>query len=388
MPPRQRTRKPPDKPLVEQVLEEQPQADNPLLDPPVRLFLPTGCAVLNCVLSDRVDGGWPCGRIVNPIGDSDTCKTVMAMGALAEAAGLRAFDKHRLIYLDEEASVTCQPLFGSRLKRIGLLTPDAEDPQYRAPETIEELHYFLLDRLDEGPFICVVDSFDALPSRQELEETKTTKKIVEAARKKADEQEEETESGQQPKKPKGSYNMSKQKYNKKMLREIKGKITESDSLLIIVSQTIANINSMFDPKTVAGGVALEFFSRIRFWLSKTEKTDTVGPKGRKTEIGRNLLCKVTKNHITGKKRKCNLWVYEKYGIMDVMTSLDWLVAEGALPKLSGWVEVPQWGVKKQMKDLIKHVLDNHLEESLAKLVQEQWDKKEASLDMGWGRRYE
>jgi len=290
------------------------------------------------------------------------------MNSLAEACELPEFNDYRLIYLDEEASMTCMSLFGSKVKeRVELRTPDAEEEELRAPETIEELHYFLLELLDsKQPFVCVVDSFDALPSKNELEETRKNKKAHESN-----------------KEGSGSYNMSKQKYVKKMFREIKGGITDSDSMLMIVSQTIANIGSMFDPKTVAGGGALEFFCRLRCWLSKLE-VDKV--KGR--AIGRRIKCKVTKNHITGKKRDCKLWVYERYGIQDIMTSVDFLCEENILAKLGGWIEVKQWGVKKQMKDLIKYVMENNLQDELNQMVQEAWDGIEASLDTGWGSRYE
>ena len=52
------------------------------------------------------------------------------------------------------------------------------------------------------------------------------------------------------------------------------------------------------------------------------------------------------------------------------------------------MEIERWGVKRQVKDLIKHVLENDLKEDLDLMVQEAWTSIEASLDMGWGRRYE
>ena len=59
------------KPLADQVLRNKSDKGRgeDLMEPPVTRFLSTGCAVLNCLLSDRVDGGWPSGRVSNLIGD-------------------------------------------------------------------------------------------------------------------------------------------------------------------------------------------------------------------------------------------------------------------------------------------------------------------------------
>ena len=66
----------------------------------------------------------------------------------------------------------------------------------------------------------------------------------------------------------GTYGMSKQKYLKKMFGQIKTKIAKTDSILILVSQVIDNINAGFmgPKKTVAGGHGPEFNCRIRGWL--------------------------------------------------------------------------------------------------------------------------
>jgi recombination protein RecA len=337
---------------------ENPREDIGEDDP--RLFLPTGCAVLNCALSDRVDGGWPSGRISNLIGDSDTCKTTLGLHALAEACRLSTFDEHSLVYYDIEHAIT-----QGQLAIFGTTLAQRIDKPEHPPETIQEFHYTLLD-LFEGskPFVCILDSLDALPSAEELEHSKETKKAWEKGKESS-----------------GSYQMSKQKYLKKMLRELKGSIDSTSSILIIVSQTIDNIGSIFNPKTVAGGNALEFFSRVRFWLSQME-TDKVG----KRVIGRRVRAKVSKNHITGKKRETSLWVYDRYGVDDIKSCIDFLCEETIFPKMGGWISA--FGEKLQIKDMIKHIEANNLTLRLHQTVQETWDGIEASLMPNRSRRYE
>jgi len=356
------------KPLAQQVLERKSEPIS-IKEPPVKRFLSTGCSVLNCILSDRVDGGWPSGRLSNLIGDSDTAKTVLGLHALAEACRNPAFDTYDLIYNDIEGALTPDTLnmFGKKFQaRTKFLIPGDEDNQ--PPSTIEEWHWRLLDRFEDGnPFIEILDSFDFLPSQADLDKSQEQKKAFMAG-----------------KESKGTYQMSKQKHFKQMLREIKGMICQTDSIIIIISQTIDNIGSMFDPKTVAGGNALEFASRIRFWLSKLE-TDKVN----KRIIGRKVRSKCSKNHITGKLREAPLWVYSGLGVDDIRTSVDFLVTEGAWSKVGGWI-APD-GItdqKMQVKDLIKYIETNKLQRVLNKLVQKKWNAIEDSLKLDREARYE
>lgn len=370
MPPRTRTNKPS---LAEQVLDSVQNGESRQIeDPPVTRFLSTGCALLNCVLSDRINGGWPSGRISNLIGDSDTAKTVLGMHALAEACKNDSFSDYLLVYADVESALTptTKAMFGNKMnERTRFLQAEAEDREDRPPETVEELHYQWLNLFDDGrPFVYILDSLDFLPSQADLDKTKEQKKAWETG-----------------KESKGTYQMAKQKYLKQILREVKGKISRTDSIIIIISQTIDNIGSMFDPKTVAGGNALEFASRIRVWLSKLE-TDKVG----KRVIGRKVRAKTSKNHITGHLREAPIWVYNSYGVVDVKTSIDFLVAEGAWPKVGGWI-VPDGLYKDQkfqIKDLITKIEMDKCQRRLTRLVQKKWDEIESSLKLNWERRYE
>ena len=364
MPPRER--KAP-VPLADQVLERASNSvcDLPYNDSPPRLYLPSGCTLLNLAMSDRTDGGYPSGRISNIIGDSDTGKTILSMHALAEACQLEAFDNHKLIYADVESSLSIDPerMFGKRFAdRVDILSINDDNPP---PETMQELHYDLLDLFDaDQPFIYVLDSLDYLASKEELDKTQEERKAFRSG-----------------KETTGTMGMSKSKYYKRMLRECKGQIEKTDSLFLIISQTIANIGSQFDPKTVAGNNGLQFSCRIRYWLSVLG-SDKV--KGR--VIGRQIKGKVSKNHITGKRRTFNLWVYDNLGVDDVRTSLDFLITEGALPKMGGWIQA--FDQKLQIKDLIHYIEDHDLEKELAGMVQAKWNEIEESLKLERKCRYE
>lgn len=370
--PRERS-KPPS--LAEQVeaQEHNNSSDrNPLVDPPVRLFLPTGCAVLNCVLSDRTDGGWPCGRVSNLVGDTDTGKTLLALNSLAEAANNEAFDDYDLYHIDREGALSLSKAsvtFGWKFaERVKILSPANERKEDQPPETIEEYHFMILDWLSRGrPFVAWLDSLDNLPSKQELEETDSN---YQAWKKNKDQG--------------GSYNMSKQKYLKRMLRELATKVMETSSVLGIISQTIAAVGSQFKKKERAGGSGLDFNSRVIPWLRQAEPHRVKGQV-----IGRRNLVNVAKNHITHKKRECSLWIYDEIGVDDTKTSVDFLIKEGVWPQLGGWIDPKgMYDKKYQSADLIKTIEADGNDEALKMLVQHTWNDIENSLLLDRKRRYE
>jgi len=368
----QRERKTPPPSLTDQMLErhENPEPDYSK-EPDSRLFLSTGCSHLNLLLSDNVNKGFPSGRISQMIGDSDTCKTVLGLHALTEACYNPKFTNYKKIHWDIEEAVTesLKDMFGPKL-RDGVEFRSAlnEKKEDRPPETIEEFHYQVMELMESGqPFIGVLDALDFLPSQADLDKNK-----------------EQWEAWKKGKPTPGTYQMAKQKYMKRLFSDIKGKIGQTDSILIIVSQTIDNIGSMFSSKTVAGGNAMEFASRIRFWLSKMEadkKNDRV--------IGRKIKIRVSKNHITGKLREGFLWVYSGMGVDDTKTNVDFLLTEKVWARVGGWiVPVGLYEGKFQMRDLLKKIEEDRKERLLKRLVQKRWDEIEAGLELGRRPRYE
>lgn len=357
--------------LEEQVLKRDSEEDEgePLFEVPPNLFVPTGSTMLNLAISDSVAKGWPCGRINNLTGDSDTGKTVMGLSCLAEACRLEAFADHKFIYADIEEAIDSSVInmFGKQLrKRITLLSSAAGDDSLKSPETVQELHYQLINHIKAGyPFIYIVDSLDFLPSQEDLDKTEERKVAFEKG-----------------KKTSGTYQMTKPKYVKRFLSEIKGSLRGSNSMVLLVRQTIDNINSMFQPKAATGGNAVKFASAVEIWLSQLEVDKTPNKK----IIGRKNRCKITKNRITGKKREAHIWLYDSYGIDDTRSCVEFLADEGAIKKKAGWY---LWGGEKyQIKDLLRTIESSPKERRrLAARVQLAWDNVENSLKLERMPRY-
>jgi len=304
--------------LVDQIVEHHRPNKK---EAPMKIqCLHTGSTLLNLAVSDRASGGFGLGKIVNIIGDSSSGKTTLAWSLLAEAAHNPRFEKHSLVYDDVEAA--CEhdvaKLFG-QVTADRVIPPRGTKEEPRGSSTVEEFQLSIHSYLKKGkPFIYILDSLDALTSDDE--ETRMEEKV---------------KAYEKGTKPKGSYGMAKPKAMSEMLRQIVRKLRDSDSLLIIISQTRDNINPMsFTPKTRSGGRALEFYASHIMWTAVAEKI-------KKMEQTIGILCRVksTKSKLTGKIRTVDFPIYYDYGIDDITSCIDYLVKSGWW-KMSGSTVCP------------------------------------------------
>lgn len=359
------------KPLADQIRARAEPDAAPEPKEQTGFFIPTGSTLLNLALSDRTDGGWPVGKIVNPVGDSSSGKTFIALTMLAEAARLERCDGHVLIHDDAEAAseFDLPGLFGKHAaERIKAPAYNDDDGEKLCSTTTQEFEARVWSRLKAAkPFVYVLDSLDSVSCDEELARTDESTEALLAGKAK----------------PGGSYRMEKAKHLSEMLRKIKARLQHTDSLLMVLSQTRDNIDPMsFQTKTRAGGRALKFYSAIELWTAVGKK---ITAKDRM--IGIECRVRVSKNNITGKLRDVQFPIYYSYGIDDTASCVDWLVKEGV------------WEVRgtKIVNTLCDHVSRNALvgqiEESgnvpaLRRIVGEAWARIEESLLLKRRAKYE
>ena len=334
-------------------------------------LLPTGSAILNCVLADNPFGGYRKGTIVNIIGDSSAGKSILAFTTFA-AINQAGFDKYRFIYDDAECardSFDAQKLFGkSTVKRLEAPAKD-ENGEPLSSDTIEDFHMHVKDAVNaKEPFIYILDSFDALDADAD------EKKIEEAltARRKG-------------KETAGSYGTSKARKSSEILRNIRADIKKTDSLLIIVSQVRDNLNAgMFGSKrTRSGGKALKHYSWYEIWLHLGKQI-----KSKERMIGVESIPKVSKNRQTGKNREGLFYIYYDLGIDDVGSCVDFLVKEQYWKKKKQTIVAPEINFEGTKQKIISHIEDNDLENELYTAVDECWNEIEDSLKLNRKKRFE
>lgn len=333
-------------------------------------MLSTGLTVLNLALSGSTLGGLPMGSVVHYAGDSDSGKTVLAMTALAEAARNGAFDKHDLRFWNAEdgAQMDRELFYGSKAsKRLIEIVP----------EYLDEFYLSVLDSLDKGPFVGVVDSMDVLvPKAWEKKVAKDRKALK----------------GEQEA---GDYGTAKAKMNSEYLRRIRSRCAKTGSILIMVSQVRDNIGAgpFGEKRSISGGRAYKFYSIAQILTStKMTLTKTVGGKNRAFGIQAQL--DVKKNHISGRKGKVFAPILNDYGFDDIGANVDYLVSEGHWKSSSqtegkGKIVAPEFSEDKMPRDkLIQLIESDGGEKKLRQAVRKVFIDIEESLKSNRQSRYE
>jgi recombination protein RecA len=337
-----------------------------------RATIPTGLTTLNLALDDNPHYGYRRGSVVNIIGDTHTGKTTLAMLCFAACAHDKDLKDHHLIYDSAEPLIglDIEKLYGKRTRRrVKPMHPD-KDPKYS--RTVEDFMFGLMNLLDrDEPFVLVLDSLDALTSEDDLEHVEAKRKAWEKG-----------------KDTSGSYGMAKAKNMSIMFRNIADRIEQTDSLVIVISQTRDNINPMsFKKKTRSGGKALDFYAHIIMWLAHKGKIDkTVNKK--KHVVGNKTLLKIDKNKYTGKQRRAEFDTYYDYGVDDIGSMVDWMLDNGVWDKKKGGaIDAEGVDLSGKRDELVQQIEKNDLEDGLKVLVATAWQGIEDSLRLGRKSRF-
>ena len=354
----------------EVVVESEQVDDNDLI--------PSGSTMLNLACSDSIIGAFRPGTIVNLIGDTSAGKSMLALTMLAVISNDKRFDNYDLYYDDAEQTneFDMDYLFGKNaVNRIIL-----KNSVY-AEETGDEL-YAVCEKAEKKngkPFIYFTDSWDVLRSKYEEKKEK-----VNIGKRKRDQKEE------------GSYGDGKAAMLHKFCRLNVGRIKETKSLWVIVSQTKDNFgfDAIFNPKIVTGGNAIKFFPSHRVWLTIMGRHRD---KGR--EIGVTSKVKVVKNKFSGKRRNVVVPIYTDYGVDDIGSMVSFLNGDygGTHWKTSTKkvdeksvtaIDAKELNVFLREGALIKYIEKNNLENRVKQVCSRVWNDIEESIRLDRKPKFE
>lgn len=335
----------------------------------------SGSTMLNLACTGTVDNGFPIGHFTLIVGDRAAGKTLLTLNALAEACLDSRFDGYDLVYdnVENGCMFDLRRMFHSKLEER--LEPPAVDddgsPVYSS--TVMEFFYNLDKRLNsDRPVIYLLDSADALTSEADDEKFADQMKAHSTG-----------------KQTTGSYGMHKAKEFSQNLRRVTGRngLRASGSILIILSQTRTNVDPRsYEKKTRAGGQALGFYASMELWASlkgKIKKT----VKGIEREVGVHSLWKLKKNRSTGLLREAQFDVYPSYGIDDVGSMIDFLIAAGRWSG-KGKIDATDFGLRGTKVALINKLEEDKMIPALRAIAQETWREVEESLKLDRPKRYE
>lgn len=349
-------------------------------------LLSSGSTVLNLACSGKTKGAFAKGFYYLYVGDSDSGKTWVALGVLAEAANNPAFDDYELVHDDVEygANMDKAKFFGKKAAaRIKAPAYDKEgNPVYS--RYLEQSYDALEVLLDAGKkVVWIIDSHDALRTLAEEKRTKKNK-AVRARKLSGTPKDDDKEAG--------SYGDGKAKINSETLPRLCHKLKKTGSILIIINQTRANIGigATYNPTKYSGGHALKFYATLQLWSKPVGKIKK-SVLGKSREVGSNVQIRVKKNRLTGRDRSVEIPIRHSYGIDDTRSCIDYLVDEGKWDGKKDGEEAaaPEFGFdKRTSKDkLAAYIEENGKEKELRLLVKDVWDEIENACAVKRKPRY-
>jgi len=342
-------------------------------------YLSSGSSLFNMALTGNPDHGFATGSYTYLVGDSMSGKTWFSLSCMAEASIDSRFDEYRFIYdnVERGARMSMERFFGKRM--ADRLEPPRWDGGAAVfSQTIEDMYFHLDDALDDGrPFIYVVDSMDSLSAEADDEKFKSRKK-------KARGNSTEDESG--------SYGTAKAKANSTMLRTVMGKLEESGSILVVISQTRDNIGfgSQYNPRTRSGGRALRFYADVEVWTSVIRQVKKTY-RGKKRPIGTVVKLEVQKNRNNGKMSTVEVPFFYSVGIDEVGSMVDYLVGEGVWEEAKKTKTITATGLGPELhgrrETLIKTLEEQDMVPDLRELCSQVWQEIEEAIAVKRKSRY-
>lgn len=351
--------------------------EEPEIEGPIRTedLIHTGSTLLNLACSDRWEGGFGKGKVVNLVGESSTGKTLLALTCLAECVYDARFKDYDLFLDDAENALefNLSKLFGQKAQDRIKSPRYTKEGEPIPSETIEDFYMTLMNKIqEETPFIYVLDSLDALSSNPEME------RAYEAALKQAEGNEEAAKGLS------ASYKSEKARMASEILRVIKARIKHTDSLVIVISQTRDALNQTgYGPKkTRSGGKALKFYCTHEIWLTNV-KTLKAKRGGVERIIGHTVQAKVSKNKITGKERDVQFNVYYSYGVDDLSSCCNFLATCGVLKKKGAKYSCQALGIDGELLgDIVKIVeKDKAKVRKVRELCDKEWKAIEKAMEL-------
>ena len=325
-----------------------------------------GLTLLNLGATGNPDFGAFGGTIVNYVGASGVGKTLFILTALADIVNTPGFDDVDIYYNDAERAsrFNIARIFGEKLENK-IKAPRIVDgiPSYST--TVEEFKDDIFKLCAQGRrFVYVQDSLDALTCDAEIAKS-----------------EEDMAKREKGKEVSGTYGAEKAKMMSSLFRQVTSKLSDSDSLLIVISQVRDKMNAgPYESKDmVTGGRALEFFSSTRIRLARKERIK-VELHGHDRIIGNTIKTTVTKNKSTGKESEFFINNYYSYGADEVGSNIDYLLYEKIWTKTKGIIDTKGF-ISEPVKEseIIKIIEDSSAQQQLKELVHKTWIDIEEKL---------
>lgn len=292
----------------------------------------SGSDILDLAVSNRPNGGFPMGRIIELTGLEQSGKSLMAAHTLASTQRLGGV----AVLIDTETAVSREFLeaIGVDVSKLVYVSADSVEQVFEFTETIIEKVRTGTTNKDK-PVTIVIDSMAAASTEKELD----------------------ADYG------KDGYATDKAILISKAMRKITNVIGREKITLIVTNQLRQKLNAMAfsDPWTTSGGKALGFHASVRLRLKNIGTIKGKDANGKEKIVGIKVRAQIIKNRMGPPLRAADFDILFDRGIDNYGSWLGVLKENGLIKQAGAWYSYvdTETGeeLKFQSKDFIKLLED-------------------------------
>lgn len=266
-------------------------------------WIGTTSTELDLAISNRKNGGWPVGRIIEIYGGSASGKSLLAASAMKDTQRQGGIG----IYFDTESAISREffTAIGVDVNKLLIVNLECLEDIFESIENIIER--VRKDNRDKIVTI-VLDSIMGATTKQELESDYD----------------------------KDGWNTSKAIILSKAMRKLTAMIARQKVCLILINQIRDKLGVTFGPSTTtSGGKAVGFHSSVRVELENPKKI--MGQiNGIETAIGTRVTASIKKNRVGPPFRTATFDIYFDRGIDDVASLTNVLKRMGLIKVFGSW----------------------------------------------------
>jgi RecA/RadA recombinase len=312
-----------------------------------RGWVDSGILALNWLISGKLDGGYPAGRITEMDGDPGTGKSLLCEMAIKDPSLALC------VYFDTEAAID-----RDFLKFLGV---DNSKILYQPIDTVEQLTKVCQEVLDtvianqqaDKKILMIIDSVALASTEKEMD-------------------------------PEGGQDMGyKARMLRKFFRVYARKIEKYNIALLATNHYTQKVGVTYGPsKVTTGGTALLYAASVRLDLKVEEleldkKLESLGASSV------TLQARTEKNRCFSPKRKVHFVLDFEKGVHKFSGLFKILLDYGIGQKVGGWCQLPVWSTEQKFyaKDFPDLVEKNNLLPQIQQWLDEAVDKGADTADV-------